>query len=708
MDDHLYHFLSSVPLSSIYEMRLLKTDTHNGLTLQHFHDPDSRPRYAILSHTWGDDELLYDDVINKKYQTNWKGYRKVIGCCALARQQQLRYVWIDTCCIDKSSSAELQEAINSMFQWYQEAAVCFAYLRDVKDLGNPRKEKSSFRSSRWFTRGWTLQELIAPTMVIFLTNDWKVIGDKSNLAETLEEITGIEYGVLCGLTSIQEASIAKKMSWAAQRETTRPEDRAYSLMGLFGVNMPTIYGEGTRAFYRLQQEIMARNADHSIFAWGIFGISSTLQGMLASSPDDFVDSANVFDTPYQLFRKTWQIASPVPDIQKTSSGLCIEVPVINDPNPGTQGDEWIYVGLACKNLVSDPPSRRLGTVGILLMRARGSEDIYVRPSLNGVLDFDRMASVCGEWTVKRVHVADQYQWGGDVWGSVPSQRLHPPLLRITIMAHTLGMLRNKLNCSLAPDLSFLDARFPEPRNPRPLQIERQNAAHKSGEAFVDYDVLIEAPRRSIAVLVFVPSSDSPENTFSTSAFAIGILLFSPSSLAIQILPDVDLTQTHLSTWHEHALGKYQLQDWGSEGVFWLSGSLAPGLTLELDLTRIRISPQACHGLLDIKIKRTQFSFHLQFFTAQSTVHLQPEGPDYDTEGLSDNSLSPPVILQDISPIPELKWVCVSLSRDNLLPEPLHSGSQCRRIGTSRCYSGHQSNILQRQTPKRILYCSFPK
>ncbi|EJF57397.1 hypothetical protein DICSQDRAFT_69605, partial [Dichomitus squalens LYAD-421 SS1] len=185
----------------------------------------------------------------------------------LRRAHRLRV--LDTCCIDKSSSAELSEAINSMFYWYRDADVCHVYLFDVDD-DDPQMPSSTFRSSRWHTRGWTLQELIAPRYVIFLSKSWHTIGTKVSLANVLTEITGIDLDVL-----LQRApdclhartSIARRMSWASKRETTRIEDRAYSLLGLFGISMLIIYGEGSDAFQRLQKEILKREKDQSIFAW---------------------------------------------------------------------------------------------------------------------------------------------------------------------------------------------------------------------------------------------------------------------------------------------------------------------------------------------------------------------------------------------------------------------------------------------------------
>ncbi|KAH7922396.1 HET-domain-containing protein [Leucogyrophana mollusca] len=251
------------------------------------------PPYAILSHRWGEEEVTFRDI-NEPHAINMKGYIKIKQCCQHALKDGYRYAWVDTCCIDKSSSAELSEAINSMFSWYQKARVCYAYLEDVTaPIGGPPSPGSiySLLSGKiWFTRGWTLQELIAPEVVIFLAKGWVEIGSKASLASHIARITGVDERVLSGALSLAKVSVAKKMSWAAKRETTRIEDRAYSLMGLFGVHMPLIYGEGKNAFTRLQGEIMRSSIDQSIFAW-----RTPLAGpnrrrantLLASSPDDF-------------------------------------------------------------------------------------------------------------------------------------------------------------------------------------------------------------------------------------------------------------------------------------------------------------------------------------------------------------------------------------------------------------------------------------
>lgn len=230
------------------------------------------PPYAILSHRWEEEEVTFRDFQNGTYQDK-KGFEKIKRCCQVAANDGYELVWIDTCCIDKSSSAELSEAINSMFQWYEESDVCYAYLCDVPDDDSETSDPA-FHTSAWFSRGWTLQELIAPDKVVFFNSSWREIGTRITLMSCISEITHIPEQIFLkewrrgGLREgLGTYSIASRMSWAANRVTTRLEDEAYCLLGLFDIHMPLIYGEGHKAFYRLQQEILAKSYDCSIFAW---------------------------------------------------------------------------------------------------------------------------------------------------------------------------------------------------------------------------------------------------------------------------------------------------------------------------------------------------------------------------------------------------------------------------------------------------------
>ncbi|KAM7185532.1 Heterokaryon incompatibility protein (HET) domain containing protein [Rhypophila sp. PSN 637] len=240
--------------------------------------------YAILSHRWETDEVRKEQV----------GFRKIELACQQALEDGIGFVWVDTCCIDKASSAELSEAINSMFNWYHKAIVCYAYLSDVERLD------STFSESKWHTRGWTLQELLAPPRVQFFSRSWTKLGEKSGLAPLLGKITGIDSRILRGKTSLQQVSVAQRMSWAARRETTRSEDIAYCLMGIFDVNMPMLYGEGSKAFIRLQEEILRNSEGQSLFAWAASEESAKqapYRGLFASSPAEFADSFDVDSFP---------------------------------------------------------------------------------------------------------------------------------------------------------------------------------------------------------------------------------------------------------------------------------------------------------------------------------------------------------------------------------------------------------------------------
>jgi hypothetical protein len=218
------------------------------------------------------------------------GYAKIQNTCAQALRDGFEYAWIDTCCIDKSSSAELSEAINSMYKWYKNARICYAYLSDIIMPDDFRDSlfSASVCISKWFTRGWTLQELIAPGVVVFYDRDWRDIGTKTSRQQEISRITGIDIHVLSG-NEPWSCNVAQRMSWASRRMTTRSEDIAYSLMGLFNVNMPLLYGEGgTKAFRRLQEEIMKGEEDYSLFAWAGNNPSFPARwGLLAASPQQF-------------------------------------------------------------------------------------------------------------------------------------------------------------------------------------------------------------------------------------------------------------------------------------------------------------------------------------------------------------------------------------------------------------------------------------
>ncbi|RSM17562.1 hypothetical protein CDV31_003639 [Fusarium ambrosium] len=297
-------------------MRLLNTQT---IVVESFGD-DQIPSYAILSHTWEAEEVTFQDMESGK-ATSKKGWAKVKDSCSMARKNGFDYVWLDTCCIDKTSSAELSEAINSMYRWYQEATVCYAFLADVSDL-------AGFSKSKWFTRGWTLQELIAPSSMIFFSQAWDELGTKATLNQVISERTRIPKAILSGDQDLETASAAQRMSWAADRRTTRREDLAYCLMGIFSINMPLLYGEGERAFIRLQEEIMRVSDDHSLFAWKC---PNSRGGLLAVSPAAFKDSGNIipwnpfmpYNSPFTLTNKGAHMDLPFIGLGDRGTGLAV-------------------------------------------------------------------------------------------------------------------------------------------------------------------------------------------------------------------------------------------------------------------------------------------------------------------------------------------------------------------------------------------------
>ncbi|KAI1112253.1 heterokaryon incompatibility protein-domain-containing protein [Nemania sp. NC0429] len=311
-------------------MRLINTTT---LELKEFFGKDI-PQYAILSHVWGAEEVSYQEWAARESSVvrSKSGYLKIVDACKQAVRDDLGWLWADTNCIDKTSSAELTEAINSMFRWYADSKICYAYLYDVivKDIVDSADSsrmsgfrKSGFRKSRWFTRGWTLQELLAPKRLIFYSQEWRRLGDRTDdwVLPLISETTSIEVPYLTGHVSLSMASAAKRMSWLSRRVTTREEDIAYCMLGIFEVNMPLLYGEGSRAFIRLQEEIIKFSNDHTLFCWSFNrSVPRSWVSILAPSPRAFAESAHYVPkelneslTPYSM----------------TNLGLSIQLPMIH-------------------------------------------------------------------------------------------------------------------------------------------------------------------------------------------------------------------------------------------------------------------------------------------------------------------------------------------------------------------------------------------
>lgn len=403
-------------------MRLINVES---LEIHEFYDTNI-PAYAILSHTWGSEEVTLQEFIltSQEYLTQVEptnfchrreGFTKIIQSCHQARKDGFQYIWVDTCCIDKTSSAELSEAINSMFQWYENSDVCYAYLNDVPatSVGNAATLRNNLFSSRWFCRGWTLQELLAPAKLIFFAADWSTISTRTALAAEVSEITGIDRYYLsfepgnihvadeargepnsdsqlwkslqvvrlsnnprpAHLRRLYRASHAERMSWAAKRQTTRIEDVAYSLLGIFDVKMPLIYGEGSKAFIRLQEEVLRQSSDYTILAWRIFhngkpvrffkaptyGLRSFVHpwsrrflgidrysddcpsvGLLAESPAAFLGCQDII--PYEVGDSG--VLSSL-----TNRGISVNLPISDDKNPHIllpcrlRNDPWHFISI---------------------------------------------------------------------------------------------------------------------------------------------------------------------------------------------------------------------------------------------------------------------------------------------------------------------------------------------------------------------------
>lgn len=254
-------------------MRMLSS-TNSRVRFRTFNSPKAVVGdYAVLSHVWNGIEQSYPGIARLERAgaavNDPRLCFKVRECLRLAQVYHCPWIWMDAPCIDKRSSAEISESIRSMFKWYSQSSVCFAYLADVPSNSGPiDAPDSAFRRSKYFLRGWTLQELIAPRRVVFLAKDWTVLGEKRELAGLLEEITGIDADVLTFRHCLSDISVARRLSWASRRETGRPEDMAYCLMGLFDIHMPVLYGEGGAAFERLQEAILQKICDHTLLEVG--------------------------------------------------------------------------------------------------------------------------------------------------------------------------------------------------------------------------------------------------------------------------------------------------------------------------------------------------------------------------------------------------------------------------------------------------------
>ncbi|RYP36841.1 hypothetical protein DL767_003231 [Monosporascus sp. MG133] len=316
-------------------MRLLHA---KSLALHDFPNDDQIPEYAILSHTWGGngDEVTIKDLSGWTPLYKRKpGWAKIKGCCKQAVTDGIEYVWIDTCCMDRSNRSQeaVGDEIQSIWKYYSGARVCYAHLADVQASPETTADSpdSDFWRSRWFTRGWTVPELLAPIFVRFYDVSWKYLGSKAELSRIIEGITGIGAHVLRDPGEVKRQSVACRMSWVSTRETSREEDIAYCLLGIFGVKMPIDYGEGRRnAFIRLQYHILRSSKDLSLFTWGynlpLGGTHGNCSvGMLAETPSAFEHCGQVEPVS----------SSAEPSFEVTASGLQFRLPMQIDEPTGT-------------------------------------------------------------------------------------------------------------------------------------------------------------------------------------------------------------------------------------------------------------------------------------------------------------------------------------------------------------------------------------
>lgn len=289
-------------------MRLLNT---RSWRFEEFNDDFKRPPYAILSHRWiTGKEASYQDLqrickrgclLADQSGNQVAGLKKIMNFRRVARNNGLDWCWADTICIDKTNSVELGEAINSMFDWYQDADECYVYLADIVKTESWRTDRDqSFLSSEWFRRGWTLQEFIAAGSVIFLDASWECLGTKWTLGPLLAEKMGLGMDLLNDPSFfLRILPLADLMALACGRITTRYEDKAYSLMGLFGVSMPSIYGEGWKAFRRLQESIIQHSDDVSLFIHtGSNCLADSVEDFAMHNEPKYLERRRMFSEPY--------------------------------------------------------------------------------------------------------------------------------------------------------------------------------------------------------------------------------------------------------------------------------------------------------------------------------------------------------------------------------------------------------------------------
>jgi hypothetical protein len=407
-------------------MRLLRIEGSQPVLEEFF--GDEIPPYAILSHTWGatHEEVSCGDITGSTQveYTRKIGYKKLLFCIEQAAKDGIQYSWVDTCCIDKTSSAELSEAINSMFAWYRNAKVCYAYLADVECEKADTLDATRWLASRWWSRAWTLQEYLAPHNVVFYNATWVRIGDKTDKAAEIQATTGIDEETSKDSRLMYSRSVAQRMSWAANRYATRTEDIAYSLLGIFEINMPLLYGEGRRAFLRLQQEILRTVNDQSLFAWGFTpktiwqltydSLPASEYGLFADMPSRFADCGKVL---------SYHRHGHSSDIRVVNGALHLAMPlteVTQHPNRLRQrqlSEGKLKIGFA--DSIALLPCAVSGMpeflVGIMLTQMSATNQQYARKGLsnNSIFTFLVVPKYAVQTEIRSVWVGDRRFAGRD-------------------------------------------------------------------------------------------------------------------------------------------------------------------------------------------------------------------------------------------------------------------------------------------------------